>query len=110
MRSTQAKERRMGLRWSKIKDLVAATVAVIGLGALALGAPAANAGVLVASATNCDQQVFEQPFLPWADVANYVLSPEGTFEGGAKGWNLSGGASVVSGNESYFVHGPGESH
>jgi hypothetical protein len=42
-------------------------------------------------------------------VANYVLAPNGTFEDGASGWTLSGGAAVVSGNESYSVHAAGES-
>jgi hypothetical protein len=76
---------------------------------LAFAPPAANAGILVSSATSCDEQTFEQPFLPWADVANYVLAPNGTFESGTSGWTLSGGASVVSGNESFYVHAPGES-
>jgi hypothetical protein len=84
--------------------------AAVCLVSLAVTAPAANAGVLVSSATSCDQQTFEQPFLPWADVANYVLAPNGTFEDGSDGWALSGGSSVVSGNESYYVHGDGESH
>jgi hypothetical protein len=64
---------------------------------------------LISSATSCDDQTFEQPFLPWADVASYVLAPSGTFEQGAGGWKLSGGASVTSGNESFYVHAAGES-
>jgi hypothetical protein len=75
----------------------------------AWAAPASQAGVLVSSATNCDDQTFEQPFLPWADVANYVLAPDGTFEQDAGGWSLAGGASLVSGNESFHVHGSTES-
>jgi hypothetical protein len=35
----------------------------------------------------------------------YTLVPGGSMEGGASGWALSGGARVVSGNESYKVHG-----
>jgi hypothetical protein len=77
--------------------------------ALAAGAATAQAGPLVQNATNCEEQTFEQPFLPWADVANYVLAPNGTFEQRASRWTLSGGASVVAGNESYYVHGSGES-
>lgn len=83
--------------------------AVVCLVSLGIAAPAASAGVLVSSATSCDEQTLEQPFLPWADVANYVLAPNGTFENGSSGWTLSGGASVVSGNESYYVHAAGES-
>jgi hypothetical protein len=84
--------------------------AVVCLVSLAVVPGAANAGVLVSSAASCDSQTFEQPFVPWADVANYVIAPNGTFESGSSGWTLSGGASVVSGNESYNVHGAGESH
>jgi hypothetical protein len=86
--------------------LVAALVSVVC--ALAWSPPA-QAGVLVSSATSCDDQTFEQPFLRWADVANYVLAPGGTLEQGANRWALTGGASVVSGNEPFFVHGAGES-
>jgi hypothetical protein len=83
--------------------------AIVSLVSLAVVVPTASAGVLVSSATSCDAQTFEQPFVPWADVANYVIAPNGTFESGSSGWTLSGGASVVSGNESYNVHGAGES-
>jgi hypothetical protein len=72
-------------------------------------APSAHAGPIVSSAASCDNQVFEQPFLPWADPANYVLAPSGTFEQDLDRWILSRGASVVSGNEPFFVHASGES-
>jgi hypothetical protein len=80
---------------------------VVSVAALAIASPA-QAGLLVSSATDCDDQALEQPFLQWADPASYVLAPGGTFEHGAGAWNLSGNASVVSGNESYYVHGGGE--
>ena len=41
--------------------LVSALVGVLALGA----APAANAGLLVSSATGCSSDVLTQPFLPW---------------------------------------------
>ena len=44
------------------------------------------------------------PFAPWSDDANYAFVPDGGFEGGGSGWSLSGGARVVSGNESFYVH------
>jgi hypothetical protein len=91
----------MRMRWM-------AGLLVAGVAALAIAAPA-QAGLLVSSATNCNDPVYEQPFLPWADPASYVLAPGGTFEQGAGDWKLSGNASVVSGNESYYVHGDGES-
>ncbi|MGH3103656.1 MAG: hypothetical protein ACRDN6_06120, partial [Gaiellaceae bacterium] len=49
-----------------------------------------------------------KPFLPWNDGANYAYVPNGGFESGASGWALAGGARVVAGNESFFVHGAGE--
>ena len=53
--------------------------------------PSAQAGPLVASAPDCNPQVWEKPFLPWADPANYVLAPTGTLES-ARDWTLDGGA------------------
>jgi hypothetical protein len=75
-----------------------ATCAVFGV-----TASTASAGVLVASAPSCDAQVLSQPFLPWTDPMQYVLSPNGDFERGS--WSTSGAARVVAGNESFFVGG-----
>jgi hypothetical protein len=69
--------------------------------------PAANAGVLVASASNCEEQALERPFARWLDPLSYHLIPDGGFEQGAAGWTLSK-AKVVSGNEPFYVHGAGE--
>ena len=44
-----------------------------------------------------------QIFLPWNDLANYSIAPDGGFESGASGWTLRGGAAVVAGNESFHV-------
>ena len=81
---------------------------VAALAAMAVAAPSANAGVLVASAGNCPDQTAAQVFQPWLDPMSYTLVPGGTLEGGAPGWSLNG-ASVVSGNEPWQVHGDGES-
>jgi hypothetical protein len=40
----------------------------------------------------------QQPFTPWSDSHDYVLTTGGSFEPGAPAWTLSGGASVVQGN------------
>ena len=66
-------------------------------------APPAPASPLVASAESCDAQELSQPFTPWADPANYTLAPDGGFEAKAADWSLEGGASVVAGNEPYYV-------
>jgi len=78
------------------------TLALVPVLAILALAPAASAGPLVASATNCDAQSLSQTFMPWADVANYTLNPGGAFEDGASGWSLNG-ASVVAGNEPFAV-------
>ena len=77
-------------------------VAAISAFAVSSFAASAQAGVLVASATDCEAQSMSQVFLPWADVANYVAQPGGSFERGTKGWTL-GAASVVAGNEPWKV-------
>lgn len=74
----------------------------------ALALPAsASAGPLVASAPDCSSQSAGQVFLPWADVASYVLAPGGAAES-ADGWALSGGASIGAGNEPSHVHDAGD--
>jgi hypothetical protein len=53
-------------------------------------------------------------FAQWGDTDQYTLAPNGDFEeanfAGTSGWTLTGGAAVVSGNESFFVHGKTDSH
>ena len=86
---------------------------MLATGALALAlllAPAAQAGPLVASAPDCEDQALSRPFMPWLDPAQYTLAPDGGFEAGAAGWSLEGGAQVVGGNESYDVGGDADSH
>jgi hypothetical protein len=78
-------------------------------GASALATPAANAGVLVSSATSCDAQTHSQPFAQWADLASYTPVPGGSFETGEPSWTLSGGAKVVSGNEPFHVRSAADS-
>jgi hypothetical protein len=74
-------------------------------------APAANAGLLVASAPSCGPTPLERPFARWLDPLSYTLVPDGGLEGGAAGWKLSSGARVVSGNETFHVRegGAGDS-
>jgi hypothetical protein len=84
--------------------IVAAAIA-----AFAALTPAAHAGVLVAEAANCGSQPLERPFVRWLDPFSYTLLSGGSFEGSLTGWSLSGGAGAVSGNETFYVHRPGES-
>jgi hypothetical protein len=75
---------------------------------LALGTAPAQAGLLVKTTTACESQPLSQPFLRWLDPLSYTPAPNGTLEAGAADWTLSK-ASVVSGNESFYVHGSGDS-
>ncbi len=72
-------------------------------------ASSANAALLTASAGSCDDGPITQPFQRFGDSHNYKLLPGGSFEAGMAGWQLSGGAKVVSGNESYKVGGAAHS-
>ena len=47
-----------------------------------MGAPAANAALLVASAKNCSPQPTSKVFAPWGDQLDYQLAPGGSFEVG----------------------------
>jgi hypothetical protein len=86
--------------------LLAGLVAAVSL--LALPVTSAHAGVLVKTTTACDNQSLSQPFQRWADFLNYTLAPNGALEGGTTDWTLAK-ASVVSGNESFYVHGSSDS-
>ncbi|MGH2799175.1 MAG: hypothetical protein ACRDM0_16225 [Thermoleophilaceae bacterium] len=61
------------------------------------------------SPSTCDTNV-SQPFTPWGDRANYVLTPGGSFESGGPSWNLSGGARIVRGNEPFYVRSTSDRH
>lgn len=55
----------------------------------------------------CTTRTLSTPFSQWGDTASYFLVPNGGFESGSSEWTLAGGAAVVSGNETYYVAGPG---
>ena len=87
-----------------LRVLASTVAAMAALGATAIPA---SAGVLVASAPDCEAQSLSRPFLPWADPMQYVLAPGGDFE--AAGWRTTGDARVVEGNESFNVGGADDS-
>jgi hypothetical protein len=70
---------------------------------------AAHAGPIVASASDCDEQVLTQPFRPWLDGSSYYLLDGGSFADGAGSWALGAGASVAPDGEPYDVTGDGGS-
>jgi hypothetical protein len=69
---------------------------------------AASADGLNIGLDSCPARPTEHTFARWLDIGNYTPVPGGTFEGSLSGWKLTGGAKVVSGNESFNVHGAGE--
>jgi hypothetical protein len=85
------------------------TAAATLFAATALATPAANAGLLVRSATSCDAHVLSTPFAAFGDLASYTPVPGGSFEAGAQPWALTGGAKVVAGNEPFHVNNAGDS-
>jgi hypothetical protein len=81
----------------RLIGVAAATVAAT----CAIGTPAASAGLLSCGAGS-------QPFFQFdRDTNSYFLIPNGNFESGSTGWTLAGGARVVSGNDPYYISGPG---
>lgn len=65
--------------------------------------------VFAGSAQACSYSGADTVFSPWGDQHNYVLAPDGGFEAGGSGWQLNRGATVVDGNESYYLNGAGDS-
>jgi len=80
----------------------------------ALAASAAHADGVAGSLTtsliggNCGAT--QAVFAPWGDQNQFYFTSNGGFESGASGWTLDGGAAVVSGNESFSVHGKSDGH
>jgi hypothetical protein len=72
---------------------------------VALCAPAANADLIGGLIGNNCPTSGAQVFAPWGDSRSYYLAPNGGLESGATGWTLSGGATVVSGNQPFFKSG-----
>ena len=48
------------------------------------------------SRKGCDNPLIEHPFTKFGDRADYVLAPGGKFDGSMTGWQLAGGAKVIS--------------
>ena len=83
--------------------------AAVAIAALAASAATANAGILVASASSCDDQALSKTFLPWLDPADYTPLSGGDFEGDGAGWSTTGNAAIAAGNEPFRVGGAGDS-
>jgi hypothetical protein len=58
----------------------------------------------------CPTYPTAEPFTPWADAGDYFLGPSGSFEGSLTGWTAKGKPVIVSGNESFHVNSPSDTH
>jgi len=76
-------------------------IAAAALCGAAIAAPPAQAGLLVDTVDSCSAPT-SKPFAKFGDYADYKAVPGGSFEVGDAAWKLSR-ASIVSGNESYYV-------
>jgi hypothetical protein len=83
---------RLGLRWAKLALI--SVMAAAAAGGLASTSEAA---------TGCGTRTVTTPFSRFGDANSYFLAPNGGFESGATNWSLSGGATVASGNESFYL-------
>lgn len=86
------------------RALAAIIATILTLVVAGLAASPASAG------STCPQRTLTQPFKLWSDLAYYFLAPNGGFENGTTGWTLSRGASIVDGNEPWYVTARGDTH
>jgi hypothetical protein len=87
----------------RVLGLVTAGVATAALTSAPPAGAAVRAGLIADQ--SCDGSALTQPFSQWGDSNLYKLLPGGSFEGGASGWTVSGGAQTTSGSEPFGVTG-----
>jgi hypothetical protein len=94
-----------------LRVMAAAAVAVLAaIGAGTASAHGSAGGPGVGKYTQgCPTFSTVQPFLPWNDLGWYFLGPAADFEGSLTGWTVKGG-KIVSGNETYYVNAPTDTH
>ena len=80
-------------------------VGALGAVAIVCSLAAAPARAALIDTDACDSAPLSHPFARWGDTNPYKAVPGGTFEGAMIGWKLTGGARVVTGNESFAVAG-----
>jgi hypothetical protein len=86
--------------------------------ACVVGVPTASASSVLASLTTpvatlagasvpCPSRVLSTPFAAWGDSASYFPVAGGSFDDGAAGWTLTGGASLRMGGEPFLAGSSG---
>jgi hypothetical protein len=100
------KPRRRRAVFAAVCALAAIAVPTASAGDLA-GTLQAPVGTVLGTASACQGRVLSQPFAPWGDQHSYFPAAGGTFERGAPGWTLTGGASVVPGGDTLLAGSSG---
>jgi hypothetical protein len=97
--------KRLGRRvlTTALLSLAAAAVPASANAASLLGSLTTPVALLTGKAAPCSARVLSQPFAPWSDQASYFPVDGGSFQTGAAGWTLTGGAKVVSGGDPYVA-------
>lgn len=85
---------------SRRRAVCACLTAIAASAAFSAPAPAAEP-----DSAGCPTVPVAQAFGPWQDFAEYFLAPAGNIETGGAGWDLTGGAAAVEGNERFHVGG-----
>lgn len=80
-----------------------AASAIVASSVLIVAAPPAGA---YGTALSCTGRAETQAFKVFGDMASYFRASNGGFESGSTDWQLSGGASIVAGNETWKVGAP----
>lgn len=74
------------------------------IAAVAPSASAQDPDAIPAPVTDCDYPAARQVFAQWNDHKGYVLTQNGGLEQGPDGWTLGDGATVLEGNETFFLN------
>ncbi|MDQ8044619.1 MAG: hypothetical protein AAGC46_04275 [Solirubrobacteraceae bacterium] len=89
--------------WTGSTASTATTTATTTAAAATTTAAAATTTTATATTTGCTPMDTTQSFAKYGDDSDYYLAPGGSFESGGPAWTLTGGAKIVSGNESLGV-------
>jgi hypothetical protein len=92
-----------------IRLVAAAAVAVLAAAFAGTASAGDGAGTPGKYTQACPSFPTAEPFRPWLDSGAYFLGPAADFESSLTGWTAKG-AKIVSGNESYYVTAPTDSH
>jgi hypothetical protein len=89
----------------------AARIVVGALGLAALAAAPAQAKRAISNPYDCKPDpTLTQPFAPFDDLGLYTPVANQGFEAGTTDWTLTGGATVVDGNEPWHIGGSDDGH